>query len=198
MVRFAWTALILALFSGSLHAQDYIGGGSFGSSEPLFTYDDPEPWKHGYLQIMPYYGGYHSGRPYNYHHVFSQTQTSVGWGMPHGTPYSQQWWHNYEHMADPGRAQTEPNGYLGQSQPQQQPQWPTQQWTAQQQQQQWAPQPQYIAAPPQQVFAQEDMIAPVQFQQPQLPMITPRGVDPATAATQSNEMRQYLGGPSLR
>jgi hypothetical protein len=92
---------------------EYLGAGSVGNNEPLFPYDDQEQWKHGYLQDMPNYGGYHSGRPYNYHHVFSQTQTSVGWGLPHGLPYSQQWWHQYESAADPGRAQTEPNGYYG-------------------------------------------------------------------------------------
>lgn len=95
----------------------YAGPNSVGNNEPLFEYDDQDPWKHGYLHEMPYYGGYHFGRPYNYHHVFSQVQTSVGWGLPHGLPYSQQWWHRYEAMADPGRVMSEPNGYYGQAQP---------------------------------------------------------------------------------
>jgi hypothetical protein len=128
MIRMLWSAAALAAVSGTALAQECYPGGVYGAgyyegfqgaydgagslgAEPLFPYDDPEPWKHGYLQIVPYYGGYRSGRPYNYHHVFSQTQTSVGWGMPHGLPYSQQWHHRYEGMADPGRALSEPGGY---------------------------------------------------------------------------------------
>lgn len=95
------------LIDGGFGGMEYIGSGSIGASEPLFDYEDRESWKHGYQQVMPFYGGYHAGRPYNYHHVFAQTQTSVGWGMPRGMAYSQQWWHRYEKMADPGRAETE-------------------------------------------------------------------------------------------
>ncbi|MCA9056695.1 MAG: hypothetical protein KDA75_22865, partial [Planctomycetaceae bacterium] len=122
MLRPIWTAIACAVIAGTVNAQDfygdvgsegYLGAGSVGSQEPLFPYDDQDPWKHGYMQYVPYYGGYHSGRPYNYHHVFAQTQTSVGWGMPHGLPYSQQWWHRFDSMGDPGRAQSEPNGYFG-------------------------------------------------------------------------------------
>jgi hypothetical protein len=129
---------------------DYLGAGSVGASEPLFEYDDQEPWKHGYLQVMPFYGGYHSGRPYNYHHVFSQTQTSVGWGMPHGMAYSQQWWHRYESMADPGRALTEPNGYYGQVAPGESRDW------------------QNASA-----GAPVSGVAPVQFQAPAAPQLLP-------------------------
>ena len=192
MVRLVWSFIALTLIVGSATAQDYIGGGSFGSSEPLFEYDDPEPWKHGYMQEMPFYGGYHSGRPYNYHHVFSQTQVSVGWGLPHGMPYSQQWWHRYEAMADPGRAMTEPNGYLGQNQAQPQ-------WTVSQpqfvQQQQFPTQPQFVGG---HSLPQQPAIAPVQYEQPTLPIIAPAGVAPQEAAQQSQQMRQYLNGPSLK
>lgn len=133
MVRMLWSAIALAAISGSSLAQECYPGGAYGgyyqefdaahqgagslNGEPLFAYDDPDPWKHGYLHVSPYYGGYRAGRPYNYHHVFSQTQTSVGWGMPHGLPYSQQWHHRYEGMADPGRALTEPGGYYGRLMP---------------------------------------------------------------------------------
>lgn len=88
-------------FAGGAAA--YSGAGSFGSGEPLYSYDDQERWKHGYLQIMPYYGGFHSFRPYNYHHVFGQSQTAIGWGMPGTMPYSQQFWHRYERQADLAR-----------------------------------------------------------------------------------------------
>lgn len=93
--------LCLVAFTGSLQAQEaFVGGASVGSSEPLYRYDDQERWKHGYLQIMPYYHGWHSFRPYNYHHVFNQSQTAAGWGMSPAMPYSQQFWHKYENMTD--------------------------------------------------------------------------------------------------
>jgi hypothetical protein len=69
-------------------------GASLGAQEALYPFDDQEPWKHGYRQVMPYYGGWHSFRPYNYHHVFGQTQAAAAWGMP--LPYSQQFWHRYQ------------------------------------------------------------------------------------------------------
>ncbi len=129
MVKAVWSAIVVVTLAGQLPAQgmfvtgaEYLGPASVGSNEPLYPYDDQEPWKHGYLQVIPFYGGYHSGRPYNYHHVFSQTQTSVGWGMPHGLPYSQQWWTRFEPLGDPGRAMTEPHGYYGHLAPPQRPQ----------------------------------------------------------------------------
>jgi hypothetical protein len=79
---------------GGYVGQDFSGPGSVGSQEQLFPYDDQEPWKHGYRQVMPYYGGWHSFRPYNYHHVFGQTRTAQQWGMQQ--PYSQQFWHRYQ------------------------------------------------------------------------------------------------------
>lgn len=97
--------LLLGTIAGSGSAQDYYGGGYYGSasigcSEPLYAYDDLEPWKHGYVQVMPFYGGFHFYRPYNYKQVFAQSQTAAGWGMPNTMPYSQQFWHRYEQQAD--------------------------------------------------------------------------------------------------
>lgn len=101
MIRWTLGLVVCLVVSNSLQAQEmYLGGGSIGASEPLFQYDDQEPWKHGYLQEMPYYGGYHSFRPYNYKHLFSQSQTAAGWGMPSTMPYSQQFWHRYQHQVD--------------------------------------------------------------------------------------------------
>lgn len=118
MLRILCSSLLIALLVGSASAQDYyhgggghyVGGGSYGgdfygpasvgSSEPLFAYDDLEPWKHGYIQVMPFYGGFHSYRPYNYKQVFAQSQVAAGWGMPNTMPYSQQFWHRYEQQAD--------------------------------------------------------------------------------------------------
>ncbi|WP_437230996.1 hypothetical protein SH661x_002252 [Planctomicrobium sp. SH661] len=119
-----WAILGLGVLTGSVQAQDaayipqatqdvgyggaYNGPGSVGHSEPLFRYDDQERWKHGWIQNMPYYEGFHSFRPYNYHHVFSQAQTSAGWGMPATMPYSQQFWHRYEKMTDLSRGDHSP------------------------------------------------------------------------------------------
>jgi len=110
MFRFACLVFAVAGITAPALAQDYApqsyGGGdyygsaSIGSSEPLFSYDDQEPWKHGYLQVMPYYGGHHLFRPYNYKAVFAQSQVAAGWGMPNVMPYSQQFWHRYEQQAD--------------------------------------------------------------------------------------------------
>ncbi len=102
MTKAMWAALMTAAMAGTGLAQDFVGPSSVGSSEQLYPYDDQEKWKHGYLKEMPYYHGYHSFRPYNYHHVFSQSQTAAGWGMNPTSPQSQQFWHKYEQMASPG------------------------------------------------------------------------------------------------
>ena len=66
-----------------------------GDGVQLYPYDQQDPWLHGYYQRYPVYGGFSSFRPYNYRHVFSQTQIATGWGSAHGMPYSQQFWNNY-------------------------------------------------------------------------------------------------------
>ena len=102
MTKAMWAALMTAAMASTGWAQDFVGSSSVGSSEQLYPYDDQEKWKHGYLKEMPYYHGYHSFRPYNYHHVFSQSQTAAGWGMNPTSAQSQQFWHKYEQMASPG------------------------------------------------------------------------------------------------
>jgi len=103
MPRVILTLVLLTMAGSRAMAQEeFVGPASVGSSEPLFSYDDLERWKHGYLQIMPYYGGYHSFRPYNYKQVISQSQTAAGWGLSPTMPYSQQFWHHYEQQADLG------------------------------------------------------------------------------------------------
>ena len=102
MTKAMWAALMTAAMAGTGLAQDFVGPASVGSSEQLYPFDDQDRWKHGYLKEMPYYHGYHSFRPYNYHHVYSQSQTAAGWGMNPTTPYSQQFWHKYEQAASPG------------------------------------------------------------------------------------------------
>lgn len=86
----------------------FTGPGSVGSNEQLFEYDDRERWKHGYIKVMPYYHGFHSFRPYNYHHVFGQSSTAQALGMSPVMPYSQQFWHRYERMADLSQGNHEP------------------------------------------------------------------------------------------
>lgn len=66
-----------------------------GDGVQLYPYDQQDPWLHGYFQRYPAYGGFASFRPYNYRHVFSQTQIATGWGSSHGMPYSQQFWNKY-------------------------------------------------------------------------------------------------------
>src|SRR5690606_35224698 len=50
----------------------------------------------------------HAFRPYNYQHVFSQSQQAAAWGMPSVLPYSQQFWHRYEGMVDLSRGDHSP------------------------------------------------------------------------------------------
>jgi hypothetical protein len=61
--------------------------------EPRFCFDCPAPWLHGYIQEVPQYAGCYSFRPYNYKHVFAQSQIATGWGFSPTAPYSQQYWH---------------------------------------------------------------------------------------------------------
>lgn len=134
MFRLFCILTALSALSLTAAAQDYYPqpyGGEFygpvsvGSIEPLFGYDDQEPWKHGYLHVMPYYGGHHKFLPYNYKSVFSQSQVAAGWGMPNVMPYSQQFWHRYEQQADLSQPRALPSalpqpGYLppsGEAQP---------------------------------------------------------------------------------
>ncbi|MFO1019104.1 MAG: hypothetical protein U0903_00165 [Planctomycetales bacterium] len=71
------------------NASSGTGVGAWGSGEPFYPWDAPEPWVHGRFQEMPAYGGYHYFKPYNYRHVMPQSQVAAGWGMPATMPYSQ-------------------------------------------------------------------------------------------------------------
>lgn len=74
---------------------EYSGGIAAFEGGQLYPFDRQDPWLHGYFQRVPAYGGFARFRPYNYRHVFAQTQLSAAWGMPHGMPYSQQFWNRY-------------------------------------------------------------------------------------------------------
>jgi hypothetical protein len=102
MRRTSWLAFVVAVIvSASAQAQvgspgiDY--GNSIGVSDglQLYPYDQQDPWLHGHFQRVPSYGGFSSFRPYNYRHVFAQTQLAQSWGHAHGMPYSQQFWNRY-------------------------------------------------------------------------------------------------------
>jgi hypothetical protein len=98
MRHFGLAMLFAAGVGGPAVAQDYYTGpSSFGAQETLFRYDDQEPWKHGWKKQMPYHEGFHAFRPYNYHHVFGQTQAAAAYGQ--SMPYSQQWWHRYQSVS---------------------------------------------------------------------------------------------------
>ncbi len=95
------TLLALLLVSSAAQAQigspgiEYSSAIAAGEGGQLFPYDQQDPWIHGQYQRVPAYGGFASFRPYNYRHVFSQTQIASGWGSAHGMPYSQQFWNKY-------------------------------------------------------------------------------------------------------
>ena len=88
---------------------DVTGSGvSGGYGDQLYTYEQQDPWLHGYFQEIPAYGGHHYFRPYNYKHVLSQSQTAAGFGMSPVMPYSQQFWHRYENRANLSPYMNEP------------------------------------------------------------------------------------------
>ena len=93
--------LVAAMFTASVQAQVGSPGIEYGSTiaagdgVQLYPYDQQDPWLHGHFQRVPSYGGFASFRPYNYRHVFAQTQLAQQWGHAHGMPYSQQFWNRY-------------------------------------------------------------------------------------------------------
>ncbi|MCA9058166.1 MAG: hypothetical protein KDA85_06690 [Planctomycetaceae bacterium] len=102
MIRSVLFSLVVAaLFTTSAFAQVgapgvyYSGSIAAGDGGQLYPFDRQDPWIHGHYQRIPAYGGYASFRPYNYHHVFSQTQMAGRTGASHGMPYSQQYWNKY-------------------------------------------------------------------------------------------------------
>jgi hypothetical protein len=102
-MRLILTSSLFAVLvmSGSVNAQvgmpgiEYSTSIAAGDGGQLYPYDQQDPWLHGQFQRIPAYGGYSSFRPYNYRHVFSQTQLAAGWGSAHGMPYSHQFWNKY-------------------------------------------------------------------------------------------------------
>lgn len=96
-----YSCAILALTSVAAEAQigepgvQYSTQIAAGDGGQLYPYDRQDPWLHGHFQRMPAYGGFASFRPYNYRHVFAQTQIAGQWGHVHGMPYSQQFWNKY-------------------------------------------------------------------------------------------------------
>ncbi len=50
-----------------------------GDGGQMYPYDRQDPWIHSHYQRIPAYGGFSSFRPYNYRHVFAQTQIAGQW-----------------------------------------------------------------------------------------------------------------------
>jgi hypothetical protein len=65
------------------------GGGPV--TDPYLNYDAYEPWVHGYWQELPAYGGFTYFRPYNYRHVYVQSEVAASWGTSAQMPYSQEY-----------------------------------------------------------------------------------------------------------
>jgi hypothetical protein len=102
MRRTFWIAfLVVAGLAASTQAQVGSPGIEYGTTiaagdgVQLYPYDQQDTWLHGHFQRVPSYGGFASFRPYNYRHVFTQTQLAQQWGHAHGMPYSQQFWNRY-------------------------------------------------------------------------------------------------------
>lgn len=141
ILTLAMTAFV-ALSAATTEAQEFAADSTL-RGEQLFPYDDQDPWKHGWIQVMPFYGGYHSFRPYNYKHVYAQSAQAQQWGIAAQAPYSQQFWHRYERRTDlsladsvseaaPAGQIVAPAGYLPAPVPAMQPQ-PAPQQSVQQQ-----------------------------------------------------------------
>ena len=65
------------------------GGGPV--TDPYLNYDAYEPWVHGYWQELPAFGGYAYFRPYNYRHVYVQSEVAASWATSAQMPYSQEY-----------------------------------------------------------------------------------------------------------
>jgi hypothetical protein len=98
------------VYSDSAYGGVTASGVSNSYGEQLYSFEQQEPWLHGYFQEIPAYGGYYYYRPYNYKHVLSQSQTAAGFGMSPVMPYSQQFWHRYENRANLSPYVNEPGG----------------------------------------------------------------------------------------
>jgi hypothetical protein len=69
-------------------------GGGYGTSTFNYAYpnyDAYEPWVHGYWQELPAFGGYAYFRPYNYRHVYAQSEVAATWGTSAVMPYSHEY-----------------------------------------------------------------------------------------------------------
>lgn len=122
MRRTLLLALVSMLLTATAQAQigspgiEYTGTIAGGDGVQMYPYDQQDPWLHGHFQRYPAYGGFASFRPYNYRHVFSQTQIATRWGSAHGMPYSQQFWNKYRGNYMNGNLHSQmqvPAGYPG-------------------------------------------------------------------------------------
>lgn len=68
-----------------------VGPGGGPVTDPYLNFDAYEPWVHGYWQELPAFGGYTYFRPYNYRHVYIQSEVAATWGTSAHMPYSQEY-----------------------------------------------------------------------------------------------------------
>ena len=81
-------------YAGYRLTPNYGEGASYGSSTYEYAYpnfDAYEPWVHGYWQDLPAYGGFASYRPYNYRHVYVQSEVAGIWGTSTVMPNSHEY-----------------------------------------------------------------------------------------------------------
>ncbi len=119
MTRTCWTIVMSAVLGAGPTAVSAappaaaapVSGGSYapaamaaaGCGEGRYPYDAPDPWLHGYFQETPAYAGFHVFRPYNYKHVFLQSQIAADWGASPTAPYSHQFGRANSQTDRPGR-----------------------------------------------------------------------------------------------
>lgn len=81
-------------YMGYRHTAGYGAAGGFGTSTFNYAYpnyDAYEPWVHGHWQELPAFGGHAYFRPYNYRHVYSQSEVAASWGTSAVMPYSHEY-----------------------------------------------------------------------------------------------------------
>jgi hypothetical protein len=86
------------------------GPGGNGVADELYNYDHYNPWVHGYWQELPAFGGYAYFRPYNYRHVYVQSEVAANWGSTATMPYSQEY---YRRAREQGTMEQRTTGVSG-------------------------------------------------------------------------------------
>lgn len=70
---------------------DGMGAGTSTFNYVYPNYDAYDPWVHGYWQELPAFGGHAYFRPYNYRHVYTQSEVAASWNTSAVMPYSHEY-----------------------------------------------------------------------------------------------------------